>query len=663
MRVGVCYYPEHWDKSLWAQDARRMQATGVKVVRVAESAWSRLEPEEDRFEFGWLDEAIDILHRHDLQVVIGTPTYAPPNWLAEKYPDILLKDARLHPRYPGVRMHRCVNSPSMQARARAIVEQMARHYAAHPAVIGWQVDNEFEMTLCNCDNCNRQFREWLKRKYGSLERVNREWGTVVWSGEYGDWSQVHSPLGGWRQLNPSYQLDYYRFQNDSIEAFQQLQVETLRRHCPHHLLTHNSWESWLPLDYPAWFEPLDVAAVDYYPNANPEQIAVTPYHGALTLDQTRGFKRRNFWVMEQWSGVASGCWGPMERTAPPGAIRAFAWQSISRGADAVVFFRWRSASGGSEQLGHGLLDHSNLPGRRFHEFARFCSEVNRLAERLEGTTVQNEAAILSSHEQQRAFQIQPHVDGGLSYLEPARAYHRALVKLGVGVDVIDWAEELDGYRLVIAPPLFLLGEVIAAKLERFVRQGGTLILTYRTGVKNLNNVCWMLPPPGPLARCAGVMVEEVDPIGDAAHQVKQASGKRYACRQWCDILQPTTAEPIAWYAEDYYAGKPAATVNALGKGKVYYLGTNFEEAFLLDLFAGVISDCGIFHVPDLPEGVQASVRRAAGKAYLFLLNLSLDRKMVRVRHAYTSLLNRTTTGDTLTLEPFAVEILEIHSSV
>ncbi len=657
MFVGVSYYPEHWDKSLWAQDAQRMQETGVKVVRLAESAWSRLEPEEGRYEFGWLDEAIALLHQHGLQVILGTPTYAPPPWVVENYPDVLLVDQHLHPRYPGVRMHRCVNSPAMQKCAQAIVEQLARHYADHPAVIGWQIDNEFELTLCNCDHCNRQFREWVKSKYGSLENVNREWGMVVWSGEYSSWNQIHSPLGGQRQLNPSYQLDYYRFQNESIAAFQQIQVDLLRQHCPNHFLTHNTWEAWLPLDYPKLFEPLDVAAADYYPSTHSEHSAAAPYKGALYLDQTRGIKRRNFWVLEQLTGQPHGCWGPMERIAPPGAIRAFAWQSISRGADAVVFFRWRSATVGSEQLGAGLLDHSNIPGRRFLEFGQFCAEVNRLAEQLDGATLPNETAILFSAEQQRAFQIQPHIEGGLNYHENFGTYHRALVKLGVGVDVIPEMAELQGYKVVIAPYLFLLDEALAKKLADFAAGGGTLILTNRSGIKNRNNVCWMRQPPGFLAECAGVIVEESDPISHDSQGVKTESGKYYACAQWCDILQPTTAKAIAWYVEDYYADKPAVTLNEFGQGKVYYVGTNFEDDFLVDLFSEIVAANGIFHIPNLPEGVQVSIRRKAEAAYLFILNLSKESKAVALDRAYESVLHERSAEETLTLGPFEVEIL------
>jgi beta-galactosidase len=657
VKMGVDYYPEHWERAMWEQDAKLMRETGVSLVRVAEFAWSRLEPEEGVYDFTWLDDAIDVFDRHGIKVVIGTPTCTPPNWLVNRFPDVLPIDAMLHPRYPGIRGHRCYNSPSMRLFSERIVEKLAMHYSNHPAVIGWQIDNEFSLNECHCESCNKKFRQWLSDKYGSLDAINEAWGTVVWSGEYSSWDQLTTPLGGMAHKNPSYLLDYKRFETDSVVEFQQLQVNILRQYCPGHFVTHNIWSYPMSLDYYKLCERLDFASLDYYPNTSPEKAVSSGYSGALTLDLTRGIKRSPFWIMETISGPP-GCWFPMWRTPQPGLIRAYAWQCISRGADTLVHFRWRSAPSGAEQFWHGLIDHSNVPGRRFEEYRVLCEEVNRFSEVLGGSVVHSEAAVLHSHDLYNAFEIQPQV-AGMDYFDHLKLYHRALTKLGIMTDVVNTTEDLSGYRMIIAPSLFLTDQSLADHLETCVKNGATLILTARSGVKNMNNVCWMRPLPGLLADAAGTTVSEYDPVGNDIHAIRTKSGQTYSCSQWCDILEPAGAETIAWYEDDFFAGKAAATVHELGKGKVYYLGTIAEESFYLDLFRDAVQEAGVNRLPDLPEGVQISVRSKGTARYMFIMNLTRKRKTVSLGGEFTSLLLRETVGPELVMDPYGVEIVEM----
>jgi beta-galactosidase len=662
MKIGVVYYPEHWDRSMWEQDAGLMKDTGVRVVRVAEFAWSRLEPKEGMFQFEWLDEAIDLFHRYGFEVVIGTPTMTPPVWLTSNYPDVLPIDGQGHPQQAGVRGHRCYNSPSMRSRTATVVEKLAARYANHPAVIGWQTDNEFMMNLCHCSTCTSKFRDRLKEQYqGDLDALNRTWGTVVWSGEYSDWSQVRTPIGGSPHQNPSLLLEFRRFQNDSIVEFQQLQVDILRRLCPNHFITHNTWSAPIPLDNPRLFEALDFASFDYYPNTSPDKISTNPYSGALLLDRVRGFKRRNYWIMEQLSGPP-GAWMPIWRAPYPGFIRAFSWQSFARGADAVVHFRWRSGTVGAEQFWHGLIDHSNVPGRRFAEFARLTDEVNRVASLLEGTSVRSDAAILYSHEHHSAFQLQPQSEG-FDYYENLKPIHRALVKQGIGVDVIDWRESLTSYKLVIAPALYLLDEATAESLKQYAAGGGTLVLSARTGVKNEHNICWMQPLPGPMADAAGVVVTEYDPVGHDAQQLVAADGTAYKCAQWCDLLELSTAEVLARYGDGgtgFYGGTPAVTSNRCGKGTVVYIGTVPEEAYWSDLLSELADQCGVGRWPDLPEGVQVTVRESDdGRKVWFVLNLSREPKQLELPMAMRSLLDGREGIEAVELEPYGVALLQL----
>ncbi len=655
VQIGVDYYPEHWEESLWEADMQLMKETGVKVVRVAEFAWSRLEPTEGSFDFAWLDRAVDALHCYGLQVVIGTPTATPPRWLTAGYPDVLPVFADGQTFHPGVRGHRCYNSGSLRKYGTRIVNKLARHYSSHPAVIGWQTDNEFGMIDCHCDRCNEAFRRWVQDKYKTLEHVNAEWGTVVWSGEYSDWQELTVPYGGSPFQNPSLLLDFQRFQWDSVVKFQQTQIDVLRAECPDHFITHNFHSYPQRLDMYAVGAELDVTSFDYYPNTSPGKQATTPYSGALSLDVTRGIKRKNFWIMEQLSGPP-GCWMPMWRTPYPGFIRAYAWQAIARGADTVVHFRWRSAVAGAEQFWHGLIDHSNVPGRRFAEFARLCSEVNALADKLKGTELKHEVAILHSHEQKAALDIQPQAEG-MDYYENIKLYHRVLTKLGIGCDVIQPGEPLEGYKLVIAPSLYLLSEELAAQLEAFAIKGGTLILTNRSGVKNINNSCVMQPLPGLLSRAAGVWVKEYDPIGGDVHTLLDGQGNTFECSQWCDLLAPVTAEPIAWYNDDFYAGTAAVTVNSFGKGQVYYFGTHTGENYWSALLTGLADKLSLLRFAGLPEGVQATVRSGENGSFLFLLNLGRTEQTVELDKEYRCQLTGAVRSGPVVLAPYGVELL------
>ncbi|MCM3784836.1 beta-galactosidase [Neobacillus mesonae] len=659
LQVGVDYYPEQWDETLWEQDAALMQQTGVKIIRVAEFAWSRLEPRDGQFDFAWLDRAIDIFHRHDMQVVIGTPTNTPPRWLTSMHSDILPIKDNGDLVHPGVRGHRCFNSPSLLQYSTRIVKELAKHYSMHPAVCGWQIDNEYWLLECHCESCSQRFQEWVKAKYSTLEALNLAWGTVVWSGEYSEWSQITTPLGGTSFQNPSFLLDYHRFQSESAQTFQHEQIEVIRQYAPGHFITHNFHSYPQKMDIHLIGAELDFASFDYYPNTSPDKTTTGPYSGALSLDLTRGIKRRNFWIMEQLSGPP-GCWFPNWRTPYPGFIRAFSWQTIARGADTVVHFRWRSALQGAEQFWHGLIDHSNVPGRRFDEFARLCEEVNHVAVQLEGTSLRNDIAILYSSDQLVALRNQQPVEG-FDYYENMKAWHKALTKLGLGVDVIHTDEDLDGYKMILAPHLYLIDDKLAGRIEQFAASGGTVILTERSGVKDTLSVCHMLPLPALLSKCAGVTVTEYDPIGNDIHTIRNSRQEQFTCTQWNDLLEPVTAEAIAWYADDFYEGVPAVTRNSFGEGTVYYVGTQPDDAYMEELIKEAAGAANIPFYIGLPEGIQLSIRQDDTKAYLFVLNLSRQEASVDLGQSYFSLLSRSEQSSHLTLPPYGVEILDISS--
>ncbi|MBE5795964.1 MAG: beta-galactosidase [Clostridiales bacterium] len=619
MKIGVAYYPEHWDKALWAADVDLMQQTGVKLVRLAEFAWCRLEPQDGVFDFAWLDEAIELFASRGIEVVLCTPTSCPPLWLYEKHPDIVHVEKDGTPTNLGIRSHRCVTNPTFLRYADRITIEMAKHYADNPAVTGWQIDNELEAYFCYCGHCAGKYRAWLQRKYGTVEKLNNAYGNVVWSGEYSAWPQIKPPYGSlphaWQ--NPAYMLDFYRFCSDNVIDFSNRQAAQLREHCPGRPVTTNVWFCEHMPDFYRQFADLDFISYDNYPATRLPGDNESCYSHAFHLDMMRGVKRRPFWIMEQLSG-GKGCWAPMEKPPLPGMIKGYSLQAFAHGADTVVHFRWRTANIGAEMHWHGLLDHSNVPGRRFREFADLCKTAQEL-ERWQGSEIRSDVAILFSFDNEYAFKIQPQTEG-YYYFEQLQRLHRAFTALGLNVDIIGQHEKLNGYRIVCAPEMYVHGDGVVERLEAFARQGGTVILTTRSGVKDEHNNACMTQLPGVFRDMTGVHAVEYAPIGWDSVPVRFADGTELNARQWCDVLEADTAEVLARYHGDYFAGAAAVTRNAFGEGVVYYIGAVGTQPLYERMARMAAEEAALPVVSGLPERVEMVTRTQGTEQACFVFN-------------------------------------------
>ena len=652
MKVGVDYYPEQCDVSCWPDDIRLMTQAGISVVRMAEFSWSRMEPAEGQFDFAWLDRILNMLHQGGIQVVLGTPTATPPAWLHARYPDIFPADKRKYRLGFGTREQRCLNNPDMRLYGVRIVTEMAQRYAAHPAVIGWQTDNELTANLCYCPICTKQFQATLRAKYVTLEALNASWGTSFWSQEYSDWNQIPLPwevkCGDYH--NPSLQLEYRRFQSQSTINFQQEQIDILRRFAPNHFITHNFMGVHNALDYFELARNLDFVSWDNYP-LNPwgEDL-----HGsAFAADVMQGIKQKNVWVMEQQNGITG--WNTMGRRPTGDWLRCAAWQTVAHGADTVVFFRWRTASHGTEQYWHGVINHDGQPRRRYHEVTRFAEEMHMLSDALDGSTPHSDIAIVNSYEQHYAMDIQPQAEGLHIWHQAGRYYH-VLKKMGLNVDITSLATDLNQYKVVIAPSWYLLTEEDAARFIAYVEQGGTLILNPRTGVKDAVNACRTEPLPSLLRAMAGVEVDDYDPLAKRENTIKTVTGNTYTVSVWADALKLQGAKAIAHYAKSIYPGEPAITKHAFGSGMVYYVGTFGEPGLYEELLGRILDEVGIAGRMTVPEGVDANWRDKDDTRFLFLINFTEEVKTVSVRPGLTPLLGEPPSEGSVTLPPCGVGI-------
>ncbi len=619
MIIGVDYYPEHWDKSLWRADADLMKKAGVKIVRLAEFAWCRLESKEGEFDFTWLDEIIDILTARGMKIVLCTPTNCPPLWFYEKYPNAVQTEKDGRKTRTGIRGHRCINNSDFLFYAERIIIAMTKHYADNKNIVAWQIDNELEANFCFCETCIEKYRKWMKNKYSTIDAVNKAYGNAMWSGEYSSWEQINPPYGSYPDawLNPSYMLDYNRYASDSVVEHINWQAKLIRKNCPDTKLTTNVWFCKNMPNFYDEFKGLDFISYDNYPTTRIPDNPDENYSHAFHLDLMRGVKQDKFWVMEQLSG-GIGSWAPMTRTPVPGMIKGYSLQAFAHGADTVVHFRWRNAVGGAEMHWHGLIDHSNVPGRRFAEFEDLCKEAKKLCN-VRDTQIKSHVAILYSPEDEYAFKIQPQT-GNMYYMEQPMLFHSAFTKYGVNVDVISQKADISGYKVVVAPEMYVTDEKVVKALYDFVENGGTVILTNRSGVKDEFNKCIMAQLPTVYRELIGAYVEEYDPMGWDSGSIEFADGNTYNCRQWCDVICPETAETLAVYGSEFYKGKAAITKNSYGKGNAYYFGTVCEKEVYNRLVKDILSETGIVHFDSIPDNVEITTRTNEDITARFIFN-------------------------------------------
>lgn len=658
---GVDYYPEHWPEERWPVDARLMADAGMNVVRLAEFAWSRMEPNDGIFAFEWLDRAIEILAKHGIQVILGTPTASPPPWLIQEHPGMFrVRDDGRRLTY-GNRREYCPNHPQYQEYSQRIVTKMVEHYANHPSVIGWQIDNEFG-DRCFCPVCTLAFQNWLSRRYQTLDELNQKWGTVFWSHVYNDWKEIPVPMTTGGSPNPGLALDFYRFSSDSYVAFQRQQIDIIRTHCPGHIITHNFMGfGYDRLNYYDLARDLDLVAWDNYPRTQWKMSAEADLSFlALGHDTMRGLKKKNFWMMEQQAG--SGGWESVSVSPRPGELRLWAYQALAHGADGMIFFRWRTARFGTEQYWHGLLDHDGTAGRRYAEIKQMGGEINKIGDQVIDSTIKSQVAILLSYDSRFAFQIQAN-NPQFNYRDQFHSFYRKLYKRNILVDVIDPIGDLSSYKLVIVPSLHILTDRAAENLKRFVEGGGVAVLTLRSGVKDESNMVVNSRLPGILAGISGVTVEEYDSLGlEMCNAVEftlpeMAKTSHMPVHTWCDILKPSSAEVIARYTQDFYAGRAAITRNKFRKGWVIYIGTMGDAPFYDALVGWLVSQAGVKPVLDAPEGVEVTERWQGERRLLFLMNHSHKDQEVTLDGSYTDLLFNSKLVGKVRVAPLEVRVL------
>ena len=645
---GGDYNPDQWDAKTIDEDMRLFNKAGINLLTLPVFSWAKLEPDEGVYNFGWLDEIIDKIWEHGIHVCLATPTTAQPAWLSTRYPEVLPVDIAGRKRTHGMRVFFCVNSLKYRERAAAIAEEMAKRYAHHPALAMWHVSNEYG-TYCYCPNCQARFRLWLRRRYKTVEGLNEKWHTTFWGRIVTSFEEVTLPTetNDDYRFNPAIQLDYMRFVTDSTAECFLNEYQVLKKYNPEIPIQTNMSGYIKKLDQFTMTKNLDIVGWDNYPWPDDP-----PYFVAMKHDIMRGLKGGQSYVLTEQSPNPQN-WQPYNLLKRPGEVRRLSYQAMAHGADTCLFFQMRQSIAGQEKFHGAIISHSGREDTRvFRESAALGAELDRIGDAfLEGRTPAK-AAILFDWNNWWALELSSGPSKDMDYLKTVSLYYETLFRQNIAVDFLPYDAELTDYRLVIAPMLYMTKEGVAERLERFVREGGTLVTTVMSGLVDENDRCVFGSYPGKLKDTLGIWVEETDalrPYEKNSMKTEEAAGmskEEYDCGFLCDIIHPEGgAQVLARYGADFYAGVPCLTVNDFGEGKAYYIGTQPEQAFLEEFVRNICAVSGLKPLYEAKEGVEMTLRVSEKAEVVFVINHNREEAWVDFgQEELTNLLN----GESLT---------------
>jgi beta-galactosidase len=619
MSIGVYYYPEHWPQEQWDRDFAKMEEMGFEFVHMAEFAWAMMEPEEGKFDFAWLDKAVELASRHHLRVVLCTPTPCPPVWMGEKYPESFLVGADGRRREHGSRGNNALADPNYLRLSERVITEMARRYGRNPAVWGWQLDNEPNAPPDYSPSAQQAFREWLKARYKTIEQLNREWGTAFWSLQYSNFAQIRIPNPSYLYgVNPHAILDFRRFTADQTGRFLNQQAAWLRR--------YTASTQWITTNYidnigsadPRRSTDLDFLSFTLYPVSGGHNLGEDGYRlgwqDGINFGGSfyRPFKGATG-VMELQPGQVN--WAGVNPQPMPGAVRMWLWHAFASGCSFACTYRFRQPLYGSEQYHYGIVRTDGItPSQGGLEYQQVAKEIRMLRSKYDATAKPpaeysaRKTAFLWSHEnlwnldQQKQTYLWDTWGHTFRYLESVKS-------CGAPVDFIAEGDDFSKYPVLVAPAYQLIDEALVSKWTRYVEQGGNLVLTCRTGQKKRNGQLWEARWAEPIYSLIGAEVSFFDLIpADSSGEVRLNSTS-YQWNVWGDVLKPlASTESLAQYANQFYAGQSAVTYRKLGKGSVTYIGVHtkdgqLEKAVLREVYkrAGIA-------IENYPEGVYVDWR-------------------------------------------------------
>lgn len=658
---GGDYNPEQWSEDVWEEDMRLFALAGIDIVTLNVFSWASLQPDEHTYCFEKLDKIMDLVEKNGLKVCMATSTAAHPAWMAKKYPDILRTEFNGMKRKFGSRHNSCQNSPTYQKYSVLLAKKLAERYKDRECIVAWHVSNEYGGE-CYCENCEKAFRVWLKDKYKTIEELNRAWNTAFWGHTFYEWDEIVLPnllsehFAENRTTFQGISLDYRRFNSEGMLHCFKAEYEAIKSVIPDAKITTNLMGFYKPLDYQMWANEMDFISWDNYP-ANEDPYARI----AMNHDLMRGIKGgQPFVLMEQTPSVTN--WLAYNALKRPNVMRLWSYQAMAHGADAIMFFQMRRSIGACEKYHGAVIDHvGNENTRVFREIAKLGEELKQLGSKTLGSTMDSKVAVVVDWDNWWALEYSAGPSCDLKYLDEVFGYYRALEEQNYSVDLIGVNDDLSKYEVVIAPILYMTKGSYDEKIREYVKNGGTFITTFFSGIVDEHDLVITGGYPGHLRDILGIWVEEIDALPAGTTNAFTYEGKEYEAKLLCDIMHLEGAKALATYEKDFYANTPVLTVNEYGKGKAYYVGTRSSEDFYQTFLKERLEEKGIQPVLEVEGvGIEATERIKGDEHYLFVLNHNdTEGTFVMPKAKVDLLTGRTyTKGEVVTIPAKEVMILE-----
>jgi len=635
---GGDYNPDQWldEPEILEQDLRMMKAAHINEVTLGVFAWASLEPEEGKFTLDWLEEIVNKLYANGIKTIMATPSGARPKWLSDKYPEVLRTWEDGTKAQYGGRHNHCLTSPIYREKVRIIDTKLAERFKDNPAIIAWHISNEFSGE-CYCPSCQKAFRGFLKKKYGTIEKLNHEWWNAFWSHQYSSFDQIDAPSNIGEKGTNGLMIDWKRYATEECDNFIDNEVNALRDAGATQPVTINMMYDFGGYDYNEQKDHIDIISWDSYPDWGFSESDIKPAleHG-LCHDSMRCYKDKPFLLMESCPSGTN--WQQTHRLKRNGLLPLAAIHAVGHGADSVQYFQIRAGRGSCEKFHGAIIDHTCREDTRVFKEATKTGELLLKLADVAGSQTDAKVGLIYDRQNEWAIDMSEGPRNcGEGYLEQTQKFYNALKRNAVDVDVISEPHDFSKYKILIAPMLYSVRGDVLERIRDFVKNGGTLIATYLCAMTNENDLCFLHDTPHDLTDVLGVRLDEIDGLTDEqsnkALTVDGAMGldKSYSCNKICELITLNGAEPFMKYGEDFYAGSPAATVNHFEKGKAYYLATDLEDDFYKKFLEKVLADANVEPlVKKLPSEIDIQSRVRDGRRYIFMENFSREDKKVKL---------------------------------
>lgn len=626
MLLGVDYYPEQWDISIMEEDLANIKELGSNVIRIGEFAWHLMEKEEGKYDFSFFDTVIKKANEYGLKVIFGTPTATIPAWLVKKYPEILSEFENGEKRTFGGRHIYCFNSEVFYKYSEKIIRELANHYKDEKNIVAWQIDNEFGhegSDECYCPKCHRAFQEFLRNKFNnSIDELNKTYGTTFWSQEYNSFEEIPVPKKTITTHNPALRLDWERFRSKSIVDYSNFQVELLKSIIPDCVVIHDFPGGGLDkhVDYSKVAQKLNVVAFNNYPVWGGQKEPIPPHEIAFGLDYIRGLKRENFWITEAIMGAQGhDITGFLPR---PNQAKMWSCQGMARGCSSLIYFRYRGATKGAEQFCYGILDADNKKRRKFYEVKDFFHNIIKYEDILEHP-IKSKVAIVYDYDSLASFRIQKQ-SILLDCHQEMKKFYKPFYDSNIMVDIISEDKDFSEYKILILPVMIIWKKELTEKVKEFAKNGGIVVVTYRTAVKDIDNNLTLgeMLPVG-YNDFVGAYVEEIESLQEYNSLDLEGEGIFNGIKGkggiFRDMLVSKGAEVLFRYNDKFYDTFSAVTKNSYGKGKVYYIGCSPEEAILKLIVDDILNSAELSKILS-PDNVEIVVRENGDKQIKIYIN-------------------------------------------